>query len=135
MASGTLAGRTVVVVDDNEIAREGLAVILRREGYRVVLVADGAQALALVRNGPAPDLVLLDMLTPTLDGWGFLQARRQEPALASVPVVITTALGIASPEWAASLGACGLLRKPIETPDLLGTVRRCCRGVAEEGGP
>jgi CheY-like chemotaxis protein len=68
-------------------------------------------------------------MTPVFDGWRFLERRRQEAALAAIPVIITTALGVASPEWAASLGAADCLRKPIETEALVQAVRRCCGGA------
>jgi CheY-like chemotaxis protein len=111
-------------VEDNEVAREELAFVLRREGYAVDVVADGRAALERLRGGPAPGLILLDMMTPRLDGWRFLEQRGTDPALAAVPVVILTALGVASAEWAASLGAAHCLRKPWDTDSLLRTVRR-----------
>jgi two-component system response regulator MprA len=127
MGSKTLAGLTLLVVEDNEILREGLAAVLRREGCAVALAADGEEALAYLRAKPPPDLVLLDMMMPRVDGWEFLVERRRNPALAAVPVVITTALSIANAEWATSLGAAGLLRKPVETEALIREVRRCRR--------
>ena len=66
------AHRTLLVVDDNDVAREGLAGVLRRAGYRVLPAANGEEALQLLRAGPPPDLILLDMLMPFLDGWHFL---------------------------------------------------------------
>jgi CheY-like chemotaxis protein len=128
MDPGTLAGLTVLVVEDNRILREGLAVVLREEGCTVALAADGKEALACLRSQPPPAVVLLDMMMPVVDGWQFLKERRQTPALASVPVLIMTGLGIANAEWAASLGAAGLLRKPVEPEALLAEIRRCCRG-------
>jgi CheY-like chemotaxis protein len=126
---------TLLVVEDNEVVREGLAVILRRGGYTVALAADGQEALAYLRRGTRPDLILLDMLTPVVDGWRFMEQRKREPALAAIPVVITTGLGVASAEWATSLGAVGYLRKPVETEELLREVSRyshkgnqTCRG-------
>jgi CheY-like chemotaxis protein len=118
--------KTLLVVEDNEGVREGLVLLLRRDGYAVEAVGDGWQALERLRNGSPPDLILLDMMTPVLDGWRFLERRRQEAPLAAVPVIITTALGVASPEWAASLGAADCLRKPFEVEDLVQAVRRCC---------
>lgn len=58
------------------------------------------------------------------DGWWFLQQRQRITALASVPVVIITSLSIAGRDWAASLGAAGLLRKPFEAESLLAEIRR-----------
>jgi len=118
---------TILIVEDNEVQREGLAIVLRKEGYTVFPTADGKEAIALLKSGVAPDLILLDMLVPPpgADGWRFLKARAGDPALAAVPVVITTALGIASDQWAVSLGACCLVHKPVDTADLLTAIRRC----------
>jgi DNA-binding response OmpR family regulator len=78
-----------------------------------------------VKGGVAPDLVLLDMTIPPPDGWRILALRKKAAALASVPVVILTGLDVAHEEWATSLGACALIRKPVETAELLAEVRRC----------
>jgi CheY-like chemotaxis protein len=118
--------KTVMVVEDNNIAREGLALVLRRRGYNVSTAADGLEALESLRRGHHPDVILLDMLLPGLDGWDFLQERKRHPGLAGIPVVITTALTIADQEWAESLGANGYLRKPIEVGVLMEAVRRHC---------
>ncbi len=119
--------KTILVVEDDAIFGEGLAIILRREGYRVLLATDGREAFDRLHEGPVPDLLLLDMMLPVEDGWRLLERRRIDPVLVSVPVVIVTALGVSSAEWAQDLGACGLLRKPVEVPELLAEVRRCCR--------
>jgi CheY-like chemotaxis protein len=121
-----MAGGTVLIVEDNIIQREGLAVVLRQEGFSVLLAADCREAIELVDRS-APDIVLLDMLIPNVatDGWWFLQQRKQIPRLASIPILITTAMSIASNEWAASLGASGLVRKPIEVEPLLATIQNC----------
>ena len=119
-----MSGKTILVVEDNEIQREGLAVVLRKEGYTVLVAADGKEASAVVRVG-VPDLILLDMMLPAPDGWRLLRMWKKYPALASVPVFIVTGLGVASEEWAAALGARGLIRKPVEMERLLAAVRRC----------
>ena len=118
------AHRTILVVEDNDVSREGLAVVLRRAGYRVVPAANGEEALALLRAGPPPDLILLDMLMPVLDGWRFLEKlHRQRPRLA-VPVVLATGSNL-TPEWAQDHACQGFLKKPIEADELLAEVRRC----------
>jgi CheY-like chemotaxis protein len=132
MVSEALRGMRLLVVEDNEIAREGLALVLRRAGFVVVMAADGEEALAHLRSGPPPDLILLDMMLPGTDGWAFLERRRREPAVASVPILITTGLGVASAEWAEALGAVGCLRKPIETETLFREVTRCCARRAKK---
>jgi CheY-like chemotaxis protein len=114
----------LLVVDDNNVSREGLAVILRQAGYRVVTAPNGEQALAVLRSGPRPNLILLDMLMPVLDGWRFLERLPREGPEPPTPVVITTGT-ILTPEWAEAHGCAGFLRKPIETQALLEEVRRC----------
>ncbi len=134
-----MAQPTVLVVEDDPLQREGLARVLEREGYAVAVAASPGAALALLEGPHAPDLVLLDMLHPRSqdgDGWHFLYRRQQSPDLQAIPVVIVTALGNASAEWAASLGADGLLRKPVDGDQVLAEVRRRL-GEARQpaGGP
>src|SRR5262249_2897651 len=105
MAEGTASGKHVLIVEDQEVEREGLAAILQREGYTVALALDADGALAYLRANPGPTAVVLDMMLKGRDGWQFLAERQRDPALARVPVVITTAVRVASPEWARSLGA------------------------------
>jgi CheY-like chemotaxis protein len=119
-----MPGETILVVEDNEVQREGLAAVLGRQGYTVCTAANGREAMGCLEM-MAPDLVLLDMLTPPPDGGQVPALRNKTPGLESVPVLIMTALGVASEKWAAGLGACGLLRKPLEAEALLAHVRRC----------
>jgi PAS domain S-box-containing protein len=84
---------TVMVVDDDADYREQLAMVLRREGHRVRLVPGGAIALEQMRQD-APDLVLLDLLMPGLDGLAVLVAMRSDPALARIQVVLLTAADV-----------------------------------------
>jgi putative two-component system response regulator len=127
MASDAPDGKTILIVEDNQVEREGLAALLLGEGFAVAAAADIPAALAILRTGPPPALVLLDILMPGQDGWDFLMLRRRDPVLAAVPVVITTALTAASPEWSAALsGGAACFRKPLPVADLLAEVRRLC---------
>jgi DNA-binding response OmpR family regulator len=127
MPAAPETNKTILIVEDDAIFREGLAIILRREGYRVLLAENGREAIDRFHEGPAPNLLLLDMMLPVEDGWRLMERRRHNAVLAAVPVLIVTALGVSSPDWAKGLGACGLLRKPIEIGELLAEVQRCCR--------
>src|SRR5579871_534790 len=104
----------ILVVEDNDLAREGLSLTLRKEGYDVVPAHHGQEAMDYLEAGSTPDLILLDMLMPVLEGWHFLQ-RSPHP---SAPIIITTAT-ILSREWADTHGCAGFLRKPIASEDLL----------------
>ena len=120
-----MSEKTILIVEDNEVQREGLAVVLRREGFTVLAAAGGSDAVSIIERVATPDLILLDMMIPPPDGWRFMKLRRKSPALAAAPVVIMTGLGVASEEWAKGLGACGLIRKPVEVEPLLAEIRRC----------
>ena len=114
----------VLVVEDNEVVREGLAVVLGRAGYEVGLAANGEEALGLLRAGPAFDLILLDMLMPVLDGWRFLERLAREGTRARAPILIVSGTHL-TPEWARDHSCQGFLQKPIDSEPLLDEVRRC----------
>jgi putative two-component system response regulator len=121
-----MANDTILILEDNEIQREGLAIILRNAGYSVLTAKNNHEALSVVQSGPKPNLILVDMLACDAgDGWDFLQQRQHDPELLKVPVIITTGIDNATEAWAASLGACGLLHKPLEVKDVLNLVSKC----------
>src|SRR5437764_11672865 len=98
--------RTVLVVEDNDVSREWLAILLRREGYQVVALRNGQEALVFLAANPAPDLILLDMLMPVLDGWHFLEQLRKSGQAPPAPIVITTST-ILTRDWASAHGCAG----------------------------
>jgi CheY-like chemotaxis protein len=80
----------VLVAEDEPEAAELIAMILRREGCEVVLATDGAQALEMARELPRPDLVLLDLELPIMDGRAFLTAMRGDHSLSGIPVCVVS---------------------------------------------
>jgi CheY-like chemotaxis protein len=126
MADGAAIGKTVLLVEDNEVEREGLAVLLSDAGYVVGTALDADGAVAFLRTHPETAAVVLDMMLEGRDGWAFLRQRRGEPTLARVPVVIITGLRVASREWAESLGAKTYFRKPVPVRALLDELRWLC---------
>jgi CheY-like chemotaxis protein len=120
-AAGT--AKIIMVVEDDAAAREAVAAILRRRGFTVSLAGDGRQALDLLEGRPPPDLILLDMLLPVLDGWHVLARLESRPAGMPAPVVITTGT-ILSREWAAAHGCAGFLKKPFGEAELLAELGR-----------
>jgi CheY-like chemotaxis protein len=116
----------VFVVEDDASARCALATILDGAGYHVRSVVDGQQALDTLRAGCRPDLILLDMLLPRIDGWDFLDAIRQWSKPVKVPIVIMTGTCL-SHEWAHAHGCAGFVRKPLEGDAVLEEVRRCLK--------
>jgi len=111
----------VLVVDDDESIRDFVEMALADDGYEVVTAADGAAALALV--GPTrPDVILLDMRMPVMDGWAFAAAYRDLPAPRAAVVVMTAARDAG--ERARQIAADAYLAKPFDLDDLLTCVAR-----------
>lgn len=116
----------ILVVDDDPDIRETVADVLQDEGHTVQVASNGREALDLLRDGqgaPLPELVLLDLMMPELDGWGFLAEVERDPRLASLPVVVFSAYtsGQAS---VASLKVRGFVRKPLRLEELLDAITR-----------
>lgn len=82
---------TVLVVEDSSCAREILTRILQRQGHHVLAVASGQEALDLLSHAH-PDLLLLDVMMPEMDGFMLLARLRQQPATRDLPVILVTAL-------------------------------------------
>jgi CheY-like chemotaxis protein len=113
---------TVLLVDDDLDLREAAAEALEDAGYRVVRADDGRRALdEMTRGGLRPDLILLDMMMPNLDGWGFRVAQKQLPAIAGIPVVALTAYALTEDERD-QLDAAAILRKPVALEELMQAV-------------
>jgi CheY-like chemotaxis protein len=121
-----MSSKTILVVEDDDIAREGMIVVLERGGYTVAGAANGKDALAYLQANPAPGLILLDMLMPKLDGWNFMGKLGQVPGCDAIPVIIVTGMALADGEWTKGLGAVGLVTKPIDPEALLDAVRQHC---------
>ncbi|MEW5848593.1 MAG: response regulator [Myxococcota bacterium] len=84
---------SVLVVEDDRDLREILTEVLENEGCRVTAVANGAEALALLRNGSRPDLILVDLWMPVLDGLQFRRKQRGLRGAAEIPTVLLSADG------------------------------------------
>jgi CheY-like chemotaxis protein len=112
---------TVLVIDDDADVRQTVAYALEDAGYRVLLAVDGRDALDILFESEIPDIVLLDMMMPRMDGWEFRAEQRKHPAIASIPLVLFTAYGV-TPETVRELGAQGILKKPLRLDELLATV-------------
>jgi CheY-like chemotaxis protein len=82
---------TVMVVDDTMVIRETVARLLKREGYQTICVASGKEALAALKSSD-PDLMLLDIMMPEMDGMECLAILRKEPKWRELPVIIMSAL-------------------------------------------
>jgi CheY-like chemotaxis protein len=114
--------KQVLVVDDEEPIRAIVAEALSDEGYRVLTAPNGADALELVRAAE-PDGVLLDLMMPVLDGWGFLNACRQEELCGKTPVLVMSAYRKLAEAAPTELRVDRYLAKPFEIDDLIEAVK------------
>lgn len=123
-ATPTTGHRPILIVEDDADLREMMAQFLTLEGYRAEAVANGRDALEYLHRGGRPDVILLDLMMPVMDGWEFRRRQREDPALASLPVVVLSALDQAR---AVDLGGTAFLKKPLDFDRLLELVRQHCR--------
>jgi CheY-like chemotaxis protein len=112
----------VLLVEDNEESRDGLSRHLRRKGFEVLLAVDGRQGLDVAR-AEAPDLILIDMSLPVLDGWEATRQLKAVSATRGIPVIALTAHAMAGDrERALEAGCDDYDTKPIEFPRLLAKI-------------
>jgi CheY-like chemotaxis protein len=110
----------VLLVDDEPDVRDLLGEMLEHEGYRVATARDGAEALAKLRDPPAPHLIILDLVMPGMNGWDFLDERSRRPELADIPVlVLSGAADVGRQVHAPNTVAA---QKPLEARELLTTI-------------
>lgn len=118
---------TLLIVDDNPSARETLVAMLEGENYQLELAQDGFQALHMLKS-IQPDLVLLDVMMPGMDGYEVCRRIRATPVLAEVPVILLTALDDrASLLKGIEVGADDFLSKPVDRYELTARVRTITR--------
>lgn len=117
-------GATVLLVEDNEDNRIVYTTMLEHFGFRVVQVGDGEGALTLARD-ENPDIVIMDISIPGIDGWTVTERLSEDPATREIPVVAVTAhAGPRHQDRARELGCAGYLTKPCEPRRLLAEIRR-----------
>jgi CheY-like chemotaxis protein len=112
----------LLLVEDNEMNRDMLSRRLQRKGYEVTLALDGQQGIDLAR-AQKPDLVLMDMSLPVVDGWEATRRLKAEEATRDIPIIALTAHAMAGDrEKALEAGCDDYDTKPIELPRLLGKI-------------
>jgi len=112
----------ILLVEDNEMNRDMLSRRLERKGYTVALAIDGPEGLRLARTD-APDLILMDMSLPVIDGWEATRLLKADEATRQIPIIALTAHAMASDEQKARDAGCDDFdTKPIELPRLLAKI-------------
>ena len=118
------ASKTVLLVEDNEDNRTVYRTILEHFGYRVVEARNGEDGIRMAREN-RPDLILMDISIPIIDGWEATQVLKHDPATSSIPIIALTAHALASDrEKAMEVGCDGYLAKPCEPRAVVAEVQR-----------
>jgi DNA-binding response OmpR family regulator len=112
-----------LVVEDEELIRLALETLLLEEGFEVRVAHHGGEALAVLDGGWRPDVIVLDLMMPVVDGWTFRARQRARTDVADVPVVVLSGAH-ESRARALELGAAAALSKPFHLDDVVATVRR-----------
>lgn len=110
-----------MIVEDDDCLSAALAMLLERNGYSVATCIDAVEALSSLRAGALPELILLDLILPRMDGWEFRVQQKLDPNLASIPVI---AISADSSPKAAAIDAHAYLAKPFTDELLLSTIER-----------
>jgi two-component system cell cycle response regulator DivK len=112
----------ILLVEDNEMNRDMLSRRLQRKGYDVLIAIDGEQGVAMAR-AEQPDLILMDMSLPVLDGWEATRKLKADPSVAAVPVIALTAHAMAGDqERCVAAGCDDYDTKPVDLARLLGKI-------------
>ena len=113
--------QTLLLVEDDYDIRAMLVMLLDMEGYDVARAANGQEALNLLREGLRPNLILLDLMMPVMNGWQFREATLQEPDFASIPIIVISGDGRSAAQHMAGQVAC-FLKKPLDLDELLSKI-------------
>jgi two-component system cell cycle response regulator DivK len=120
----------ILLVEDNEMNRDMLSRRLKKRGYDVLIAVDGHEGLEMTKS-ERPELILMDMSLPVIDGWEATRRIKADPELQSIPVVALTAHAMADDrERALEAGCDAYETKPVELPSLLATMNNLLGDLA-----
>jgi CheY-like chemotaxis protein len=119
----------LLLVEDNELNRDMLSRRLARRGYEMVMAVDGAEGLAMAAS-ESPDLILMDMSLPVIDGWEVATRLKGSPSTRGIPIVALTAHAMSSDRDRALTAGCDDFdTKPVDLPRLLGKIEALLGGA------
>jgi two-component system cell cycle response regulator DivK len=122
----------ILLVEDNEMNRDMLSRRLERRGYEVSIATDGQMAVDMAR-APGPDLILMDMSLPVMDGWEATRALKSSAETRDIPVIALTAHAMSTDKDKALEAGCDDYdTKPVELSRLLGKIEALLPGTAQE---
>lgn len=119
----------ILVVEDDMAIREALKMTLELDGFSVLVASGGVEALAILKNSPLPNLILLDLLMPGMNGYEFLEHIKKEPAelIANIPIIVLSA--VAKIERNKIPAVHGVFQKPVDLNKLVDAIRSILLGV------
>jgi CheY-like chemotaxis protein len=121
----------ILLVEDNEMNRDMLARRLEKRGYTVVIAVDGQNGVTLAR-AEKPDIILMDMSLPIIDGWEASRQLKADPAVAAIPIIALTAHAMAEDREKALAAGCNEYEtKPVDLASLLGKIEVLLRPPAK----
>jgi len=120
--AGPMGCRVLIIEDDVEL-RSMMDAILANDGFEPLTASNGRDALQALQGGADPQVIILDLMMPVMDGWQFRRALRHYPRLWGIPTVIVSAL---SNPNVSELQPAAVLCKPVNVDELMHVVHMCC---------
>ena len=118
----------ILLVEDQDMSRDMLTRRLKKRGYEVSIAVDGAEGVERARS-ESPDLILMDMSLPVMDGWEATRTLKADKATQAIPVIALTAHAMSTDrEKAVEAGCDAYETKPVDLPRLLGTMEKLLAG-------
>ncbi len=115
------AGKSIMIVEDDADVRETMAEVLESEGFDVHTAREGEEALSLLQTGIRPEVILLDLMMPGMNGWQLRSELERRGDLAAIPIVVVSAMD-PGPDRAGEKPVAGFLKKPFNLSSLLAAV-------------
>ena len=115
--------KNILVIDDDQAIRQTMTDVLEIFGYKVFTASDGQEGISSLHLMKAPPcVILLDLMMPGMNGWGFLDFQRTHPVFSNVPIVVCSAYEAS----AKSVGTEAILTKPVQLDKLVGAIKAFC---------
>ena len=113
---------SILIIEDEEGIREGLSLSLKLEGYQVFTATNGREGLDILSQIPSPQLILLDLMMPVMNGWEFIDIIKTDAKLSKIPIVVVSAYS----EQGKIIESQGFLKKPVDLNLLYQTAEEWC---------
>jgi CheY-like chemotaxis protein len=117
--------RRILVIEDHEVARRALAALLSTMGYEVVEATNGREALMTLATEARPDVILLDLVMPIMDGWEFMKRQRRDWRLCTIPTIVISGVPSHDPRCL-EMPIVRLLPKPYTAEQLMAAIEAEC---------